>query len=377
VTGVRPWACAGCLRRAWLVGSLAGHIDTAVDNTAGNRAPEILALPDEELARAMARSDGPTFVARAKSRQAEEMEAAVTQSGAWVTCRHHSAHPDALSDLGDAPPALFGRGAPELLGDLDLGDTVTVVGSRRPSRYGLEVARTLARELASAGLAVVSGMAMGIDSAVHEGALEAGGRTVAVLGNGVDIAYPPRSRRLYGEIVERGVVIGELPPGTPARRWTFPARNRIMAALAAMTIVVEARERSGSLITAGMAEDLNREVGAVPGRVGASLAAGTNGLLRDGAHLIRGGQDVLDALLGPGADGLPRAPAGPALEPELSSILDWIERGASSADAIARASQIEPEVLAGALVRLELTGYVRTDSFGRYERTSLQPPGPG
>ncbi len=377
MSGRRPWACTACLRRAWLVGSLAGHIDTAVDNAAGNRAREILALPDVELARAMARSDAPGFVARAESREPEEMEAAVTKSGAWATCRHDDAHPDALGDLGDAPPALFGRGAPALLADLDLGDTVTVVGSRRPSRYGLEMARTLARELASAGLAVVSGMAMGIDSAVHEGALEAGGRTVAVLGNGVDIAYPPRSRRLYEEIVERGVVIAELPPGTPARRWTFPARNRIMAALAAMTIVVEARERSGSLITAGMAEDLNREVGAVPGRVGASLAAGTNGLLRDGAQLIRGGQDVLDALLGPGADGLLQARAGPALEPEISSILDWIERGASSADALARASQIEPEILAGALVRLELTGYVRTDSSGRYERTPLRPPDPG
>lgn len=377
MSGRRPWACTACLRRAWLVGSLAGHIDTAVDNAAGNRAREILALPDVELARAMARSDAPGFVARAESREPEEMEAAVTKSGAWATCRHDDAHPDALGDLGDVPPALFGRGAPALLADLDLGDTVTVVGSRRPSRYGLEMARTLARELASAGLAVVSGMAMGIDSAVHEGALEAGGRTVAVLGNGVDIAYPPRSRRLYEEIVERGVVIAELPPGTPARRWTFPARNRIMAALAAMTIVVEARERSGSLITAGMAEDLNREVGAVPGRVGASLAAGTNGLLRDGAQLIRGGQDVLDALLGPGADGLLQARAGPALEPEISSILDWIERGASSADALARASQIEPEILAGALVRLELTGYVRTDSSGRYERTPLRPPDPG
>jgi DNA processing protein len=220
-------------------------------------------------------------------------------------------------------------------------------------------------------------MAMGIDSATHEGALEAGGRTVAVVGNGVDIAYPPRSRRLYGEIVDRGLVIGELPPGTQPRRWTFPARNRIMAALGAMTIVVEARERSGSLITAEMAADLNREVGAVPGRVGASPAAGTNGLLRDGAQLIRGGQDVLDQLLGPGADGLLRVPAGPAIEPELTSILDSIERGASSADAIARAAQIEPGVLAGALVRLELSGYVRSDSSGRYERTPLPMPDPG
>ena len=376
MSGVRARACAACLRRAWLVDSLSGHIATAVDNSAGSRAREILALSDEELARAMARSDGPAFIARAEAREPEELHAAVTESGSWATCRHDGVYPDALRDLGDAPAVLFGRGAPGLLADLHLGDAVTLVGSRRPSRYGLETARRLGGEIAAAGLAVVSGMAMGIDSAAHQGALETGGRTVAVLGNGVDIAYPPRSRHLYEEIVDRGVVIGELPPGTQARRWTFPARNRIMAALGAMTIVVEARERSGSLITAEMAENLNREVGAVPGRVGASPAAGTNGLLRDGAQLIRGGQDVLDALLGPGAEGLP-VPAGPALEPQLSSILDLIERGASSADALARAAQIEPAVLAGALVRLELSGYVRSDSSGRYERTPLPPPDPG
>ncbi len=370
-------ACDECLRRAWLIGSLAGHIDKAVDRTGGNRARELLALANEDLARAMAPPAAESFLERAAALDPARLVESVSRSGAWVTCRHDDSYPDALADLGDAPATLFGRGAPALLADLQPGDTVTVVGSRRPSRYGLEMARALGREIASAGLAVVSGMAMGIDSAAHEGALEAGGRTVAVLGNGVDIAYPPRSRRLYEEIVDRGLVIGELPPGTPARRWTFPARNRIMAALGAMTVVVEARERSGSLITAEMAQDLNREVGAVPGRVGATPAAGTNGLLRDGAQLIRGGQDVLDALLGPGADALPRLPVGPAIEAELSSILDLIERGASSADALARAARIEPGVLADSLVRLELSGYVRSDWSGRYERTPLRAPDPG
>jgi DNA processing protein len=217
-------------------------------------------------------------------------------------------------------------------------------------------------------------MAMGIDSRAHRGALGAGGRTIAVLGTGVDVPYPARSARLYEEIVERGAVIGELPPGTQARRWMFPARNRIMAALGAMTVVVEARERSGSLITAGMAQDLNREVGAVPGRVGSSPAAGTNALLRDGAQLIRGAQDVLDALLGPGVERVLRAPRGPALDAELAGVLDLIDLGANNADALARASGMEPGPLATALVRLELNGYVSTDSTGRYERTSLAPP---
>jgi DNA processing protein len=177
--------------------------------------------------------------------------------------------------------------------------------------------------------------------------------------------------------VERGLVIGELPPGTKVRRWTFPARNRIMAALGAMTVVVEARERSGSLITAEMAQDLSREVGAVPGLVGSSPAAGTNALVRDGAQLIRGAQDVLDALLGPGATrAAVRTPVGSALEPEPALLLELIERGAGSADSLATASRLEPGALATALLRLELSGYVRRNGDGRYERTTLTVPDP-
>ena len=137
-------------------------------------------------------------------------------------------------------------------------------------------------------------------------------------------------------------------------------------------VVVEARERSGSLITATMAEHLNREVGAVPGRVGNASAAGTNGLLHDGAHVIRAGQDVLDVMLGPGAHA-PRTPRGPSLDDELTDVLDLVERGSNSADALARASRLAPGPLAAALVKLELGGYLRSDSGGRYERTSLAP----
>jgi DNA processing protein len=303
------------------------------------------------------------------------MLAAVAGSGAWASCRHDELYPDALRDLGDAPAVIFGRGRAAILGELERNGAVTIVGSRRPSGYGRELAAELGAELAAAGFAVVSGMAMGIDSAAQTGAVRAGGLTIAVLGCGVDVAYPPRSARLYGEIVERGLVLGELPPGTEPRRWTFPARNRIMAALGAMTVVVEARERSGSLITAEMAASLNRDVGAVPGLVGSSPAAGTNGLIRDGAHLIRGAQDVLDGLLGPGAgERSARAPVGPMLEDELAGVLDLVERGAGTADALARASRLQPGPLATALVRLELSGYVRCNGEGHYERTSLTAP---
>jgi DNA processing protein len=373
----RPRACADCLRRSWLIGSLVGHIDKAVDSTPGSRAHELLALPDEELARALARSSARSFLAQARERDPEALNTAVAGAGAWATCPHDSLYPEALSALGDPPATLFGRGDPARLRELDPSETVTIVGSRRPSRHGRELARDLGREVASAGLPVVSGMAMGIDSAAHEGALQARGLTVAVLGCGVNVPYPPRSSRLYEEIVEAGVVLSELPPGTMARRWTFPARNRIMAALGRMTVVVEARERSGSLITATMAEQLNREVGAVPGRVGSSPAAGTNGLLHDGAHVIRSGQDVLDALIGPGAaESRIATQRGPELEENLAGVLDLVERGSSSADALARASGLEPGPLAAALVRLELSGYLRSDSSGRYERTTLSAPEP-
>ena len=373
----RPRACGECLRRAWLVASLAGHIDKAVSDTAGNRARELLALSNEELAEAMARSQAKSFLVRARERDPVRMLAAVTGSGAWASCRHDELYPEPLHDLGDAPAVIFGRGRAATLGELGRNGAVTIVGSRRPSRYGRELATELGAELAAAGFAVVSGMALGIDSAAQAGAVRAGGLTIAVLGCGVDVAYPPRSARLYAEIVERGLVIGELPPGTEPRRWTFPARNRIMAALGAMTVVVEARERSGSLITAEMAESLNRDVGAVPGLVGSSPAAGTNGLIRDGAHLIRSAQDVLDGLLGPGAGELSaRRPVGPVLEDGLIEVLDLVEGGAGSADALARDSSLEPGPLATALVSLELSGYVRCNGDGRYERTSLAVPEP-
>jgi DNA processing protein len=376
MTTGEPTACGGCLRRAWLIASLAGHIENAVEDAPGSRAHELLGLSDEDLARSLAGAKATEFLEMARALERGTMRSAVAGAGAWATCRHDPLFPVALQELGDPPAVLFGRGDFGLLAGFASDGAVTIVGSRRPSTYGRELAAQLGRDVGSAGLVAVSGMAMGIDSCAHQGALEAGGLTIAVLGTGVDVPYPVRSTRLYEEIVERGLVLGELPPGTRARRWTFPARNRIMAALGRVTIVVEARERSGSLITAGMAQDLGREVGAVPGRVGSSSAAGTNALLRDGASVIRGGEDVLDSMLGTGA--LPPASRarGPAIEPDAAEVLDLVERGSGSADALARSSRLGPGPLAAALVELELAGYVRSDSAGRYERTTLAAPEP-
>jgi DNA processing protein len=366
-------ACERCLRRSFLLAGLAPAIERVLGRAPERRARALLALDEDELVRAVA--SGVEEVDREQTPSVTEMRARVSTAGCWAICRHHEAYPEQLRDLGaEAPACLFARGAERRLAELDRGACVTVVGSRRPSNYGRELATRIGRELAAAGMAVISGMALGIDSCAHQGALESKGLTVAVLGAGPDGASPARMSRLYDEIVDRGLVLSELPPGITARRWTFPARNRIMAGLGAMTVVVEARQRSGSLITSGMGSNLGREVGAVPGRVGAASSAGTNQLLRDGAQVIRSGEDVLDSLLGPGADRVKRSgERGPAVQPELVEVLDLVEGGAANLDAISRQGGLAVSAAAVALARLELLGYVRCDSSGRYERTSLAP----
>jgi DNA processing protein len=295
---------------------------------------------------------------------------------AWRIARGDRGYPSALLDLAEeAPEALFGCGSERLVGELEPDRTVTIVGSRRASAYGLEVAGELGHLVAAAGLVVVSGMALGIDAAVHRGALAANGATVAVLGGGPDVVYPRSERRLYERIVAKGAVISEVPTGTRPGPGCFPRRNRIMAALATMTIVVEAAHPSGSLITAEFAYKLGREVGAVPGPVTSRVAKGTNGLLADGAAVIRDAQDVLDRLLGVGMTAARRE--GPLLEPELATVADAVDGGAATPDAVALAARVEAPEAAVALARLELLGYLRVDGAGRYARTTLSPPSEG
>jgi DNA processing protein len=288
----------------------------------------------------------------------------------WTLRRGGEGYPAALLDLADtAPAALFGRGREELVRGHELRETVTIVGSRHPSAYGLEIAEELGNLLAAAGLVVVSGMALGIDAAVHRGALGGGGATIAVLAGGPDVVYPRSEGRLYERIVAGGAVVAEAKPGTRPGPGCFPRRNRIMAALGAMTVVVEAAEPSGSLITAEQAQRLDREVGAVPGRVTTRVARGTNGLLADGAAMVRDAQDVLDRLLGVGTAAV--RPPGPDIEPELVRVADAVEGGAGTPDAVAGAAGIAAGEAAVALARLELLGYVRADATGRYARTTL------
>lgn len=291
----------------------------------------------------------------------------------WCLRRGESGYPQALLDLGaTAPEALHGRGREAIVRDLAPSGAVTIVGARRASGYGIGVAEELGRMCAAAGLVVVSGMARGIDAAAHRGALAAGGATVAVLGGGPDVVYPPGERRLYGQIAEHGALVSEMVPGTPLAAWSFPRRNRIMAALAELTVVVEAAERSGSLITARLAADIGRTVGAVPGPVNAWLSRGPNQLIVDGAPPIRDAQDVLDRLVGVGARSVHGA--GPELEAALVAVLSAVEGGEGACDAIAAHTGAEPREVAVALARLELLGYVTADPGGRYARTALAAP---
>lgn len=364
-------ACSDCLRRSHLLSHLSPRIAELL-GVPGRRVPALLALGDGDLIEASAgRAAGQArqfledFDSRAARQELEDAQVI-------AVCRHAETYPARLLELRDPPAAIFGAGDAGLLPPSWSGPLVTVVGTRRASPYGLEVAYELGRGLAAAGLVVVSGMALGIDAAAHRGALDAGGRALAVLACGPDIAYPRTNRPLFRALRQKGLVISELPPGTAPSRWGFPARNRIMAGLAAMTVVVEAAEPSGSLITATFAADLNREVGAVPGHVTARMAGGSNHLLHDGAHVVRGAEDVLDVLFEAGS--LDERPAlnrvaGDALDADQARVLEAVEAGAGI-DSIAADAGLGAGAVRAALGRLEALGLVARSGLGSYQRTA-------
>ena len=266
--------------------------------------------------------------------------------------RSAAGFPPLLRAIHDPPPGLFLRGAGEP--DLLSRPAVAIVGARACSPYGRQVARRLGRELAAVGLVVVSGMARGVDSEAHRGALEAAGATVAVLGCGIDRDYPAAHRGLAAEIAEHGLVVSEYAPGVEPAPWRFPARNRIVAGLCAATIVVEARERSGALITADFALEEGREVFAVPGEITSSLSAGSNALLRLGATPLTAAQDVLESFgIIPTLD---REPA--ELEEAQEAVLARVRERATSADELVRTTGIDAAALAAILTELELMGLV-------------------
>ena len=359
--------CDGCLRRSWLIGRLAGHLEVCRAERAAIRG--VLALSDAALIERLGGSRAESIGAEWEGIDPAYLRERWTGGGHRAVCRCQDVYPAALLELPDPPAVLH------LLGGADAaaaalaagaGACVSIVGARRASTDGTAIARELGRGCTAAGLTVVSGMALGIDAAAHDGALDACGATVAVLACGPERAYPPRRARLHRQIAERGVVLAELPPGTPPYRWAFPARNRIIAALSGMTVVVEAAERSGSLITAEIALELGRAVGAVPGPVTSWRSRGTNALLRDGAQVVRDARDVLDDLCGAGSEIGAHGPAAiRALDPGLQDILDSVA-GGTSAPAAGAASAAEAARILEALAELEILGHVVRMPGGRW-----------
>ncbi len=273
-------------------------------------------------------------------------------------------YPWLVSEIPDPPAVLWVRGQIAALSQ----PAVAIVGSRAASPYGLEAAERLAGGLARYGLTVVSGLARGVDSAAHRGALAGGGRTVAVLGSGADVIYPPEHRTLFHEIVRDGALVTELAPGTPPKAFHFPQRNRIISGLSIAVVVVEAAERSGSLITAECALDQGREVMALPGSVLNGRNGGSHRLLKDGAMLVESADDVVAAL--------PRhliGAASPAQPPPSSlsdPLLDGMADGESyDLDELCGSSGQTPAALLPRLLELELKGALRRTEGGRFMRS--------
>ena len=200
-------------------------------------------------------------------------------------------YPALLKEIRDYPKELYYIGDPKLLEE----KCVSIVGSRKTNQYGRSTAYSFGKVLGQRGITVVSGMAVGIDTCAHEGALQEKGNTAAVLACGLDLCYPPRNRELKGKIESAGIVLSEYPPGTAAQRYYFPQRNRIISGLSPLTVVVQAGNRSGALITAELAADQGRDVGAVPGNIDSEYNLGSNKLLREGAFALTGVQDLLEA----------------------------------------------------------------------------------
>jgi DNA processing protein len=254
--------------------------------------------------------------------------------------------PPLLHAIYDPPPRLYVRGGADE--EVLARSAVAVVGARACSAYGAQVARRLGRDLAAAGLVVVSGLARGIDGEAHRGALEAGGVTVAVLGCGIDRDYPAAHAELARRIRERGLVVSEYEPGVEPAPWRFPARNRIIAGLCVATAVVEARERSGALITADLALEEGRDVLAVPGEITSALSRGTNALLRLGATPCTSARDVLE-LFGIDEQTHAAVPVGETAAAVLAAL-------PAAADDVVRATGLDAQAVAVALAELELAG---------------------
>lgn len=288
-----------------------------------------------------------------------------------MICRHSPGYPPALQQSAGAPRMLYVVGGRARLARLMAEPVVAIVGSERPTDYGMEMARGLARGLAVSGVTVVSAFANGIAAAAHAGALEVDGPTVAVMAGGVDVIEPTGRRMLYERVIASGCAVAEAPCGMRQRRWSAAIRARTVAALAAVTIVVEADENPWDLRVARIAQSLGRTVAAIPGRITSPASRGTNALLAEGAPLVRGAADVLDLLYGLGVSRLHASSLPAQLPPRLRKTLERVGAGQDTPGKLTRAGD-DPGATLLALAELELMGLLGRGDGGRYvSRQSL------
>ncbi|HET7478536.1 MAG TPA: DNA-processing protein DprA [Rubrobacteraceae bacterium] len=360
-------------RAAYLFLSLLqARVGTSVISRLGDLAPE--AVPEMSSGELAARIKLTERARQAfddlkRTFDAETVERRLSEKGIRAVTLADEDYPERLREVPDAPPALFVNGA------LPAGPAVAVVGSRKCSVSGIEVARELGRALGGRGVCVVSGLALGIDAAAHEGTLMADGPTVGVLGCGIDVIYPRRNRDLYARVSTTGAVLSEYYLGEAPLAWRFPARNRIIAGLAETLVVVEAAEKSGALITARHALDSGRDVWAVPGPVGVAECRGSNKLLSEGAGVLWDIREFVDAVA-PVQETLPqrgeaRSEDLPAGLPEReAAVLAGVGFEPTEVDVISSRSGIGMRDLLPALTMLELKGYVGRNVSGAFVRRS-------
>jgi DNA processing protein len=288
------------------------------------------------------------------------------QQGNSVLTINDALYPYQLKQIDNPPPLLFVRGNEHILSQRQ----IAIVGSRNPSASGLQTATAFAKSLSQAGFIITSGLALGIDAASHQGALNAGGETIAVAGTGLDRVYPARNKRLATDIVNSGALISEFPPGTAAQANHFPRRNRIISGLCMGLLVVEAAQRSGSLITARMALEANREVFAIPGSIHNPLARGCNALIKEGAKLVENTHDIFDELVEynqqPEDDFQENSQS--VLDLEQQNLLNLIMFSPTSIDWLVQESGYSVEVISSMLLMFELQGSIATVPGG-YIRT--------
>jgi DNA processing protein len=364
-------ACEDCLRRSWLLGQLSHLLEYQARDR--QRLLALLGLNDGELIQAIAGRRREEIYERHQQFALKDIG---SSDGVETICRHHHGYPHALQDDG-APRMLYVAGPVQRLQELGTQPAVAIVGSRRATDYGMEMARSLAHGLAASGVTVTLGLSDGIAVAAQTGALEAEGKALTVMDRGLDVACPSRRRALYERARSTGCAVVELPFGARPRRWCYTARERIVVGMAQLTIVVEADEEPSELLGARIAKALGRTVAAVPGRVTSPVSRGTHALLMEGAALVRGPEDALELLdKSDTAQRMAATPKANQLEPRLKATLEQVGAGRDTPAKLTAGSADAGEVLL-TLSELELMGLLTRGDGGRYvPRVSLADGAP-